>query len=345
MARTYTLDDNRAVVVIGSGAGGGTLSNELAQKGIDVICLEAGSRLTLADVENDPALMNERMGWNDPRIGPFVWLCKTVGGNTMRWNAVSPRFQEHELKPLTTYGLLADTTLIDWPLTLQEIAPYYDKAESKMGVTGTNGIPPSFETGSYKVMKAGGTKIGYKEITSTRMSINPVARDGRPGCIQMGFCNSGCKIGAKWSTLYTEIPKAEATDHFELRPKTMAVRVNHDAAGKVIGVVYLDENGRMHEQKARAVAVAGNVVETTRLLLNSASNRFSNGLGNSSGHLGRNYMRHVFSITTGVMPGPVNFHRGTQFTGSFLTSSITSPNAVSQAVICLRPSAWTRRPW
>jgi choline dehydrogenase-like flavoprotein len=141
----------------------------------------------------------------------------------------------------------------------------------------------------------------------------------------MGFCNSGCKIGAKWSTLYTEIPKAEATDHFELRPKTMAVRVNHDPAGKVIGVVYLDENGRMHEQKARAVAVAGNVVETTRLLLNSASNRFSNGLGNSSGHLGRNYMRHVFSITTGVMPGRVNFHRGTQFTGLIFDEQYHKP--------------------
>ncbi len=325
MARQYSLNDDRAVVVIGSGAGGGTLSNELAQKGIDVICLEAGSRLTLGDVVNDPAVMNERMGWNDPRIGPFVYLCKTVGGNTMRWAAVIPRFQEHEFRACTTYGLLPDTTLIDWPLTLQELAPYYDKAEFKMGVTGTNGIPPSFETGTYKVMKAGGTKIGYKEITSTRMSINPVARDGRPGCIQLGFCMSGCKIGAKWSTLYTEIPRAEATDHFELRPKSMAVKINHDGSGKVTGVVYLDANGQMQEQKARAVALAGNVVETTRLLLNSASNQYPNGLGNSSGHLGRNYMRHVFSLVLSVMPGPVNFHRGTQFTGLIFDEQYHKP--------------------
>jgi choline dehydrogenase-like flavoprotein len=325
MVRQYALDDDTPVVVIGSGAGGGTLSNELAQKGIDVVCLEAGSRLTLDDVENDPPLMNERMGWNDPRIGPPVWLCKTVGGNTMRWAGVTPRFQEHEFKPRTTYGLLPNTTLIDWPLTLEEIAPYYDKAEFKMGVTGTHGIPPFFETGTYKVMKAGGSKIGYKEITTARQAINPVARDGRPGCVQMGFCISGCKIGAKWSTLYTEIPKAEVTDHFELRTRAMAVKVSHDASGKVSGVVSLDENGQLHEQKARAVAVAGNVVETTRLLLNSASSRFPQGLGNSSGHLGRNYMRHIYNIVFAVMPGPVNFHRGTQVSGLILDEQYHRP--------------------
>jgi choline dehydrogenase-like flavoprotein len=325
MARQYALNDGSPVVVIGSGAGGGTLSNELAQKGIDVVCLEAGSRLTLADVENNPPLMNERMGWNDRRIGPPLWICKTVGGTTMRWAAITPRFQEHELRARTVYGLMPDTTLIDWPLTLEELAPYYDKAEFKMGVTGTHGIPPFFETGTYKVMKAGGSKIGYKEITTTRNAINPLARDGRPGCLQMGFCISGCKIGAKWSTLYTEIPKAEATDHFELRARAMAVKINHDASGKVTGVVYVDESGGMREQKARAVAVAGNVVETTRLLLNSASSQFPDGLGNASGHLGRNYMRHVHGLAFALMPGPVNFHRGTQLSGLIFDEQYHKP--------------------
>src|SRR5262245_40860715 len=131
MARQYELSDDSPVVVIGSGAGGATLSNELAQKGIDVVCLEAGSRLTLDDIENDPLVMNERMTWNDKRIGPPLLLCKTVGGTTMRWSGITPRLLEHELKARTTYGLLADTTLIDWPLTLEELAPYYDKAEFK----------------------------------------------------------------------------------------------------------------------------------------------------------------------------------------------------------------------
>ena len=325
MSRRYDLDDDRAVVVIGSGAGGGTLSNELAQKGVDVICLEAGSRLTFADIEHDPPLMDERMGWTDKRIGPPVWICKTVGGSTMRWAGIAPRFQAHEFKARTTYGLLPDTSLIDWPLTLEELAPYYEKAELKMGVTGTHGIPPFFETNAYKVMKAGGSKIGYREITTTGSAINPIARDGRSPCIQMGFCNSGCKIGAKWSTLYTEIPAAEATDHFELRTRAMAVKINHDKSGRITGVVYADEAGRMHEQKARAVAVAGNVVETARLLLNSASHLFPNGMGNSSGNLGRHYMRHVASVISGKMPEPVYSHRGTQISGMILDEQYHKP--------------------
>ena len=306
MIPTYDLSDNSVVVVIGSGAGGGTLSNELAQKGIDVVCLEAGSRLALADIENDPPMMNERMGWNDKRIGTGVFLCKTVGGTTMRWSGITPRIQPHEFRARSTYGQIADTTLIDWPLTYEEMDPYYDKAELRMGVTGTHDMPPSLETSNYKVLRAGGHKIGYKEITSGRTAINSIPYDGRPACLQIGFCHSGCRIGAKWSTLYTEVPKAEQTGHFELRTGMMAVKINHDDTGKVSGVVYRDSDGILHEQKARAIAVAGNVVETSRLLLNSASQKFPDGLANSSGHLGRNYMRHVTTAVMAIMPGKVN---------------------------------------
>ena len=88
--KTYGLKDNTVVVVIGSGAGGGTLSNELVQRGIDVVCREAGGRMTLADIENDPPAMDKKMGWLDKRIGPKVWLCKTVGGTTVRWSGMTP---------------------------------------------------------------------------------------------------------------------------------------------------------------------------------------------------------------------------------------------------------------
>ena len=316
MAKQYDLDDASVVVVIGSGAGGGTLANELAQKGIDVVCLEAGSRLTLADVVNDPPAMDAKMGWHDKRNGPLIWICKTVGGTTMRWSGITPRIQEHEFKAFSTYGQLdKGTTLIDWPLTLQELEPYYDKAEDKMGVSGTHGIPPSAETNNDKILKAGAKNVGYKEASSTRMAINPVARDGRPGCQQLAFCNSGCAIGAKWSTLYTEIPAAEATGHCELRANSMATQITHDKTGKVTGVVYTDANGTMQEQKARAVCVAGNVVETTRILLNSESSLFPHGLGNATGNVGKHYMRHMFAHALAVMPKPVNYHRGTRQSG------------------------------
>jgi choline dehydrogenase-like flavoprotein len=313
--RQYDLTDDHVVVVIGSGAGGGTLANELAQKGIDVVCLEAGSRLTLADVVNDPPLMDERMGWRDERRGVEVWLCKTVGGTTMRWSGVCPRFLAHEFRARSTYGAMDDTTLIDWPITLEELEPYYDKAEAKMGVSGTNGLPPSAENNNFKVLKAGARRIGYTDITTSHIAINPVAYDRRPGCQQIGFCNEGCAIGAKWSTLYTEIPRAEQTGHFELRPNAMAVRIDHDERGRVISVVYADQEGVLHKQKARAICVACNVVETTRLLLLSESSRFPDGLANASGHVGKNYMRHLAQGVSAVMPGPVHQYRGARQAG------------------------------
>jgi choline dehydrogenase-like flavoprotein len=266
------------------------------------------------------------MGWHDKRVGNMVWVCKTVGGTTMRWSGVTPLFQEHEFKALSTYGQLdAGTTLIDWPLTLEELNPYYRQAEDKMGVSGTHGIPESAETNNFKVLKAGGRKIGYKEITTSRTAINPVARNGRPGCQQISFCNSGCAIGAKWSTMYTEIPAAEATGHFELRTESMVVQITHDAKGRATGVVYKDKDGSLHEQKARAVCVAGNVVETTRLLLNSESSLFPDGLGNSTGNVGKHYTRHTFGIAFGLMPKPVNFHRGTRQSGIILDEQYHKP--------------------
>jgi choline dehydrogenase-like flavoprotein len=325
MARVYEHSDDRVVVVIGSGAGGGTVANELAQKGIDVVCLEAGRRLSFADIENDPGAMDAKMGWPHRRDGPFTWLCKTVGGTTMRWSGVALRLQEHEFRARTTYGAMEGASLIDWPLTLAELEPYYVHAEAKMGVSGTSGLPASAETNNYKVHAAAAKRLGYQEISPARMAINPVAYDGRPGCRQLGFCHEACAIGAKWSTLYTEVPKAEATDRFELRAEAMALRINHDDSGKVTGVVYVDAAGVMQEQKARAVCVAGNVVETTRILLNSESSLFPDGLANASGQVGRNYMRHLVQFVRAAMPGPVNFHRGARQTGVIYDESHHRP--------------------
>ena len=105
-------------------------------------------------------------------------------------------------------------------------------------------------------------------------------------CQQIGFCFQGCKSGAQWSTLYTEIPKGEATGNLEVRPNAMALHIEHDAHGKVTGVVYVDGSGKQQRQKARVVAVAGNSLESPRLLLNSASAKFPQGLANSSGQVG-----------------------------------------------------------
>src|SRR4051794_14940521 len=322
MAKTFDLKDDSVVVVVGSGAGGGTLSTELVRRGINVVCLEAAPRLGLTDIINDNGAMFNRLSWLDKRIGTGalnvdlpLWVCKTVGGTTVHWAGAALRFQDHEFKTRTTYGGIQGANLMDWPLSLQDLAPFYDKAEDKMGVTGTHNTPRLPGSNNYKVLAAGAQRVGYRDFHTGNMAINSQPRDGRPACRQIGFCMEGCAIGAKWSTLYTEIPKAEATGHFELRPDSMALRITHDQNGLVTGVVYADKAGNQHEQKARAVCVAGNAVETPRLLLNSASSKYPDGMANSSGQVGRNFMRHMSGTVYAIMPGRVNFERGTQMAG------------------------------
>ncbi len=147
------------------------------------------------------------------------------------------------------------------------------------------------------------------------MAINSIERDNRNSCQQTGFCFQGCKWGAKWSTLYTEIPKGEATGNMEVRPESHVAHIEHDATGKVTGVAYFDADGKLQRQKARIVAVAGNSLESPRLLLNSASAKFPDGLANSSGQVGRNYMRHTTGSVYAVFDKPVHMYRGTTMAG------------------------------
>ena len=333
----YDLSDDSVVVVIGSGAGGGTLANELCQKGIDVVLLEAGKRESPESFQNDEWGSFGQLSWLDKRTtsgtwrvakdfaGLPAWICKTVGGSTTHWAGASLRFHEHEFKAKSTYGEIAGASLLDWPLTLQDLEPYYAKAENNMGTTRTNGIPGLPGNNNFKVMYAGAKRLGYKGVHTGRMSINSRPRDGRGSCLQIGFCFQGCKSGAKWSTLYSEIPKAEATGKLELRTQAQALQIQHDDGGKVTGVLYADKDGNQQVQKARAVAVAGNSIETPRLLLNSASSKFPDGLANSSGQVGKNYMRHMTGSVYATFSRPVNMYRGTTMAGIITDESVNDP--------------------
>ena len=322
MPANFALDDDSVVVIIGSGAGGGTVSQQLTARGIKVVCLEAGPRRGLGDIVNNEPEMFVKLSWLDRRIGEGyapdgmpVWSVKGVGGTTTHWTACCPRLHDFEFKSLSTYGELADCNLADWPLSLDDMAPWYDIAEDMLGVTGTHGIERLPPSANFKVMEAAARKVGYSDIDTYNMAINSAPRNGRPACLQMGFCNSGCAINAKWTTLFNHIPQAEATDYYDLRPDSMVTRIVTDDNGRASAVRYRDKDGVEHEQKARVVCVAANVVETTRLLLNSATERFSNGLANSSDQVGRNYMRHVMGMVFGVMPGEVNWYKGTTCAG------------------------------
>ncbi|GBD44151.1 Fructose dehydrogenase large subunit [bacterium HR40] len=326
MAR-FELSDDSVVVVIGSGAGGGTLANELCQKGIKVVLLEAGKRHEIRDFVNNEWDSFFQLAWLDKRTtsGSWriardfpnlpAWTCKTVGGTTVHWAGASLRFQPHEFKAKSVYGDIPGANLLDWPIDYDELAPFYDRAEDKLGVTRTHDIPGLPGNNNFKVFYNGAIRVGYGKVHTGRMAINSRPRHDRPSCQQIGFCFQGCKAGAKWSTLYTEIPAAEATGRLDLRTEATALRIEHNAAGKVTGVLYADAEGRQHFQKARLVCVACNAIETPRLLLNSASSQFPDGLANSSGQVGRNYMRHTTGSVYAAFDQPVHMYRGTTMAG------------------------------
>ena len=323
----HELTDDSVVVIIGSGAGGGTLANELCQKGFKVVLLEAGQRQSPATFRNEEWWAFNQLAWLDKRStsGTWqvakdfpnlpAWICKTVGGTTVHWAGASLRIQDHEFKAKTYYSTIANANLLDWPITLADLEPYYANAEARMGVTRTNDIPGLPGNNNFKVMYNGATRVGYKTVNTGRMAINSRPRDGRSSCWQLGFCFQGCKSGAKWSTLYTEIPKAEATGRLDLRSEAMAMQIQHDKSGKVTGVLYADKDGKHHVQKARIVCLACNSIESPRLLLNSSSTLFPQGLANSSGQVGKNYMRHTTGSVFGVFKEPVHMYRGTVMAG------------------------------
>src|ERR1700745_2084700 len=235
MAAKFDQNDSAVVVIIGSGAGGGTLGNELAQKGVKVVILEAGPRIENQDFINDEGDSFLQLARKDPRptSGTWqfpkdfptlpAWIVKAVGGSTTHWAGASLRFDEHEYRVKSTYGGIPGANLLDWPITLAEMEPWYAKAEDKMGVTRTNGIPGLPGNNNFKVLEAGAKKLGYQEVHTGRMAINSEPRDGRGSCQQIGFCFQGCKSGAKWSTLYAEIPKGEATGNLGARPDSTVI--------------------------------------------------------------------------------------------------------------------------
>ncbi|MEM9140770.1 MAG: GMC family oxidoreductase [Pseudomonadota bacterium] len=322
------IDQNEAaVVIIGSGAGGGTMAHELTKAGIPCVVLEAGPFLKPADYTNDEWAAFGQMAWLDTRTtsgswrvandfsGLPTWLVKAVGGTTTHWAGATPRFLDYEFKAASTYGDIDGATLLDWPLDLAEMEPFYTAAEDAIGSTHTNGRAPLPANNNYKVFANGAERVGYKRYATGPYGTNAEPYDGRPGSIQDGFNFQGDKHTSKWSTAVREIPRALATGLCDLRPESHAVKITHGADGKVDAVLYVDKDGALQRQAARVVCVAGNSIETPRLLLMSDSNAHPNGLANGSDQVGRNYMRHMTGSMYAWFDKPVRMWRGETMAG------------------------------
>jgi choline dehydrogenase-like flavoprotein len=333
-------------VVVGSGAAGGVMARELSQAGFTVLVLEQGPRFGPGDFEHDELKYNYLSGLtNNPAVSPQTFradpnaeakrphwgnslvYARMVGGSSNHFTANFWRFHEIDFHERSVLGGIAGTGFADWPISYQELEPYYTKVEWEVGVSGlayaspndpprTKGypMPPLPVKSSGALFEAGARNLGLHPFPAP-MAINSQLYRGRPGCAHCGFCiGFGCEVMAKSSSLYTMIPEAEATGRCEVRPGSYVFRVETNAQGRTTGVTYFDNDKREHFQKARAVVLSANGAETARLLLNSTSTHFPQGLANSSGMVGKYLMFNQGSGVHAQFEQELNEYKSVQVT-------------------------------
>lgn len=318
--RMKRYSGNVDVCIVGAGAAGGVLAKKIAKAGHSVVVLEAGQWLdTFDDMVNDELhMLQGQLDWDDLRITAGldpIQLGRAntgrgVGGTTVHYTAAALRLHADDFQVRTIDGV-AD----DWPIRYSDLDPYYTEVERELGVSGPLYYPwgefhGPFPTGPLpmnardEVIARGMHKLGMR-FASCPHAVITAPWQGRSPCMYYGFCIHGCKSMAKSSTLVTYIPSA--VEHgAEIRHGCMAFRVNHGADGRTTGVSYFDANGKEREQRARIVILSCYAIETPRLLLNSASGKYPDGLANSSGMVGRNFMAHLGDTAYGRWDSPLD---------------------------------------
>lgn len=307
------------VCIVGSGAGGAPLALALSTAGMRVVVLEKGRAYRTDEFVHDELRIVRRNFFvpfvaDEPhllRSGPaeeaqksnFGWIACCVGGGTVHWAGYAYRLAPDDFRRKTLTGNIVGTSIADWPISYEELEPYYEKAEREIGVSGPAHapafepprknpypLPPMREHPIAQVLDRATRSRGLHAYPTPRALLSQPYM-GRNACVYCNFCGSyGCEVGAKGSTADALLPRAVATGRCEVRPRSMAKEIRVDASGKATSVVYLDANGLEREQRARVIVVACSTVESPRLLLNSRSPRFPGGLANSSGLVGKNLM-------------------------------------------------------
>jgi choline dehydrogenase-like flavoprotein len=309
------------VVVVGAGPCGSLVARELAGRGFSVVVLEAGKRFDPArDLPNTEANAGKIM-WTEPRVfggrdGVVPKMGVGVGGGTLPWLGVMPRFQRSDFRTRSTEGVGAD-----WPVGYDDLRDHYARVECDFGVAGEPGpfapepyklpMPPHRMNWHAQLLARGAERLGAHPFAPP-VAINSTPYGGRPACVYCGWCASGCPTGAKATAGETYLAGAERYGA-RVVSEAFVNRVTYDAArGRATGVSYLDAAGREHEQPARLVVLAAHAVETPRLLLLSANGTFPDGLANSSGLVGRGVMSHPTWQVFGTFEEPVNAYKGMQ---------------------------------
>lgn len=328
-------------VIVGSGAAGGILAKELSTAGFTVLVLEQGPRLSPADYDHDEmALFITGTRTNGSSGQPQMFrptpddeyqqaltllYGRTVGGSNAHFTANFWRLRPSDFNEASVHGTVPGTGLVDWPLTYDDLEPYYTKTDWEIGVSGVPGpfdpprsrpypMPPLPIKSSGVLFEKGARALGLHP-QPTPMAINSQPYRNRAACQHCGWClGFFCEYGAKSTSMVAMLPVAEATGRCEIRPESYVGRVETNAAGRATGVTYFDRDGNEQFQPAGAVVLCANGAETPRLLLNSATSRFPDGLANSSGAVGRYLMFNGNWGASGLFDHPLNEYKSVQTT-------------------------------
>lgn len=342
---SYALGEEVDFVIVGSGSAGGILAKELSTNGFKVVVLEQGPFRTASDFSHDElaVLMFNELGGGTNDVHqqtfrkddtteaklvegqPAAHYAQTVGGASVHFTGNFWRFRESDFTDRSRHGAIDGSNHADWPITYDELEPYYTRVDYEIGVSGAPGpndayrsrpfpMPPMPVKSSGALLEKGAKALGMTAQPAP-LAILSQPLNGRPACISCGFCMGfGCEANAKSSTLAAMIPAALASGNCEIRPECAVFRVGTSATGRANEVFYYDPDGNERSQKAKAVILSANGAETSRLLLSSASEHFPDGLANSSGFVGRNLMFNCHSMTGGLFEHPLNDYKGVQVT-------------------------------
>ena len=329
-------------IVVGAGAGGGVVAKELSVAGLTVVLFERGGWATY-DEHNTDELISQRTtvlgnayGPDDKRyrrvivnddgsteiVLPSDWHYSNnaacVGSGTVSYGAMGWRFMQEDFKLKTTYGQIEGSTIADWPITYEDLEPYYEKAEWEIGVSGDDSqnpfapprkkaqpMPPFSHNKEARLLYDAAKRLGYHPFPIPMLR-NSVPYGGRPACIRMRTCcGFACPVNAKCGTHNTVIPVALESGNCELRINSVVSEILVNEQGKITGVTYFDDKNQKHTQTADVVVISGSATETARLLLNSKSKFFPKGIGNENDWVGRNFQGHAYTGAFGIFEDEV----------------------------------------
>ena len=336
-------------IVIGSGAAGSVAAWELARNGWEVTVLERGRHQRAGFGKRPSSKLGTRyssdelkgargLGFPDGMLEPYTLrtqeeaaagtarsqtgqvgqLGAAVGGTTLHYNAKFPRFWKQDFKTLSEVGPMPGAQIADWPIDYEDLEPFYDEVEAKIGAQGDIETHPERTREqsprrhqfvqapnpvSYagKLLQEGAERVGYTAYPQPA-AVNSRTFQGRPACVSCGMCSGyGCPINARGDALVTYLNPAARMGRVRVIARAWVHRIATSADGRrATGVHWVDQDGRRHKSTADVVVVAGSPINTARLLLMSAGGAHPNGLGNRSDQVGRNMMFHNFTLAAAI---------------------------------------------